>query len=113
MTKIEQLIAEVRRLAKEQPDFIYERSFGSFFCKYTSGANCSGCIFGQAVMNLWPDSLNTLKAVDDSNNFGIKGLFQQLSIEATRDEIHWCMNVQDYQDKKINWGCCVIRADNQ
>lgn len=43
---------ELRRLMKENPDYIYSYLDDSDICSYTTGLNGKGCLFGQALINL-------------------------------------------------------------
>jgi hypothetical protein len=103
-----QLISEVRRLAADNPDFIYP-DFGAGpnepKCLYVPDDRQPGCIFGQAFINL---GIQIPKSLDRD---GINVHLERLGIEATRAQRTWCSTVQTEQDTRLTWGHGVKEAD--
>ena len=58
---IDQLIDEVKKLAIEKPDFIYPSINGSCFYGKSATSETEGCIFGQAIFRLQPESKELIK----------------------------------------------------
>lgn len=101
----DQIITEVRRLAAEKPDFVYEKPEFSAFCLYMHGEE-PGCIFGQALHNLgWdvtaPDA-GTINTVLDDND-----------VHRTERQALWMREVQHEQDTRTPWGDAVAKADEE
>ncbi len=109
---IEQLIDEVRKLANEKPDFVYEPVIGCApACSYVSSANSEteGCIFGQAILRLQPELRQTI----DCENI-ISCLLQDLKVNISNKQlVEWCVIVQGFQDNQIIWKDCVSGADDK
>lgn len=105
---IEQLVKEVRRLAAESPDNVYQDFIGRYEIGKCSNGTI-GCIFGQAGRNLnidWiKDNLN------DSMRIG--GLIEKQNLGVDRKIIDWCNEVQCSQDEYSAWGICIERGDDR
>jgi hypothetical protein len=118
MITIEQLILEVRRLAKESPENKYTPELADETaslikaCFYNKG-KCTngavGCIFGQAFRNLGsPIPL----VYDNGNGAGIKSIFAGLDItHPNQNLIEWCLEAQRNQDSSYTWEKCITEAD--
>lgn len=97
---VKQIDAELRKLMKEKPDFVYSPK-GSGRCFYNQGPagepdRCDGCIFGQALQNLGvPKSQLTSDAC--IRDFAIDFLTEG---EAPK---YW-EQVQIHQDEGMPWG---------
>ncbi len=114
---VDQLIDEVKRLAQENPDFVYQKFPGKVRpiagnCYYTKSANDlnKGCIFGQAILNLQPDLKDFLLEVDnrtDSNGIG------QVLKDLGFPRLTWCIDVQSNQDHGYCWKKAVELAGNE
>lgn len=99
----EQIIAEVRRLAAERPDFVYVSPEFSDQCLYMHGENEPGCIFGHALFNL---------GVDTSDTYGPIGeVLTMQGIAATVRQRDWMRDVQYRQDHRLTWGQAIRDAD--
>lgn len=118
---IEQLIQEVKRLAEQNPDFVYQIWCTSceascFYTKSKTDPN-KGCIFGQAILNLQPELKELLQKVDDprpddaSSVSRIKDLIQQWEIKASIEQLDWCDDVQSAQDQEFTWANAVNFAN--
>jgi hypothetical protein len=109
---IEQIITEVRNLAKQWPDNVYKKppQDGPFqgMCSYDKGicepSGGIGCIFGQAFRNLGVE----LKGSSD-----IYEILSHYDISSTGIQKNWCLQVQNQQDLLFPWGKCVEWADNK
>ena len=104
---VEQVNTELRRLAKETPNFIYNPS-GNGFCHYTKGhkdgPECNGCIFGQALQNL-----GVPKTEFPTQQTPIYNLWQNLT--GTKPPESWS-DVQSAQDKGGTWGEAIKELDS-
>lgn len=113
-----ELVAEVRRLAAEQPDFIYGNQEGaeenecSYFGCAVGDSNGQACIVGQAMTNLGVD----MERLEDLEKSGISaGIIAALEdglvpIKHTGEDAQWLANVQYYQDNGRPWGEAVALA---
>lgn len=102
------LVAEVRRLADEQPDFIYKQPSGSH-CSYRPQGGNDGCIVGQALRRLgWevPFLLDD-GPIDDNIQEG------RFPVDATRAEARWLLSIQSWQDCGASWGKAIHYTDNK
>ena len=111
LTEIEQVVAWVRALAEEQPDFVYTVVGND--CKYEPDAdNPNGCIVGAAMRNFG-------KSVDGRAYNGYaaqdavrKSLGMDL-IEAPTIHARWINWVQTRQDTGRSWSEAVKQADRE
>jgi hypothetical protein len=117
MLTIEQLILEVRRLAKESPENTYTPEFSekeSFIkaCFYNKGKctnGAAGCIFGQAFRNLGSP---IPPVYDNGNGSAIMAIFNGLNLtHPNQNLIEWCLEVQRSQDSGDTWEKCINEAD--
>ena len=118
MTTATQVIEEVRRLAEEQPDFVYGHQEGAvgecsyFGCalKDTSG---QACIVGQALANLNVDMSDLKRKEDRGIGMAIAEAFEWevVDIPYTEEEVRWLGDVQYHQDNKEPWAQAVALAD--
>lgn len=106
---IEELIEEVYRLAKENPDFCYTSLRR---CYYIANNTHPSCIFGQALLNLGV-SKETLKTADEYQNTGkdIIGVLDMLNIEYNDNQRVWCKGIQRFQDNGFPWSYCIKFID--
>lgn len=102
----DQIIAEVRRLAAERPDYVYEKPPGSTFCLYRHEDGSPGCIFGQALDNLGVGL--------DEHTYGTIGIVLfDLGVAKTDQQANWMTSVQHYQDNGRPWAEAVAKADEE
>lgn len=100
------LISEIRKLASEHPDNVYEKTDG-LLCSYSRGTctdGSRGCIFGQAFKRL---GIDIPRKFDDRT---IHGLLDGHNLGST-DELNWCNAVQLKQDTGWTWSNAVSYAD--
>lgn len=107
MITVNDVIAEVRKLAAEKPDNTYTRPGGKQCC-YDAGV-CTdgsvGCIFGQALARLGHPA---------SGTYTINSILfnrEQLGLARDRPAGLWCSYVQDWQDEGFTWARAVEYAD--
>lgn len=111
------IVNEVRRLAKAEPNFVYIDQEGrdkDSPCGYTGmGPGTSqgrACIVGQALMNL---GVPAEALVDSEDSVGV--LLAELEqveygpFDSTNEE--WLTTVQGFQDEGTPWGEAVSSAD--
>lgn len=103
---LEQLVDEVRKLAKENPDNNYNNGYQKAQCFYNKG-ECSngtiGCLFGQAMKRLGVSD-------DQLNGFGskpIRDILRENRVKHNENLFSWCEDVQMSQDDGLPWGKCV------
>jgi len=104
---IELVETELRRLAKEKPDFIYNPSGKNVGCSYTgaatNGPECDGCIFGQAFQRLGVDREDLKECtLVISHELRARG-FESPKI--------W-LTIQGNQDTGKSWGEAIKHLDN-
>lgn len=115
MIKEHRIIREARRLAAENPDFVYKtltvldvdgvRREGDF-CKYVHDGRGS-CLLGQAMMNTGDITADNIEFEDKS----ISRVFAMLHLRVPDSQQRWAERVQDDQDASIPWGLAVANAD--
>jgi hypothetical protein len=105
----EQIIAEVRRLAAERPDYVYEKPEFSAYCLYMHGDG-PGCIFGHALHNLGWDFSEEQKGTITSI---LLGDGPDPLVETTSQQRLWMRAVQSKQDNAFTWGKAVELADEE
>ena len=105
----ELLVAEVRRLAAENPDATYFRNAST--CSYLHGtaAGGVGCIIGQAILAIDPDLRDFLRQVDGES---ISAISKRLGL-SYGPEIQWLSRVQFKQDCGNPWGKAVSLANEE
>ena len=95
---------EVRKLAKENPDYVYPRVRK---CMYNPDKEQPGCIFGQALARLGISGLpegNTISTLIEVRKVSIT--------EFTDRDLAWARDVQIAQDSGKTWSLAIKRADN-
>lgn len=113
MIDLQELVANVRKLAKEYPDAKY-RSPDRGGCYYTRGAvvdgpETPGCIVGQAMPS---HVMDRLIEVDNEGGGNIPYVLGDvLDIDYDRGTFLWLDVVQSYQDLGKTWSEAVRGAD--
>lgn len=110
---IDTIIKNVRKIAKEHPDAVYDSSSRIDHYSYTAGeaGGGEGCIIGQASIGSFVHEL------DISEPIGIDSLVyelnsQDLLVDCTGKKVNWLSQVQTYQDAGHTWSYAVKRTDN-
>lgn len=103
-TRVTQLIAKVRELAKERPDNKYLAK-PCFYLKGGCSDNTIGCIFGQALVALGY-SFGEFGAM----NIDIL-LEKRLGFSLTLKQRSWICRVQLHQDADKTWAQSIQEAD--
>lgn len=105
------LVAAVRELAAESPEFVYEAPVGEF-CKYVhrtdEGHLIGGCIVGQAALKVGVP-IEKLQSFDSWDDGSAGNAFSEFSISP--EVLNWLQRVQESQDAKSPWGDAVAHAD--
>jgi len=120
MNKVEEIVREVRRLAAEKPDFIYEVPADTDRCLYVNpSAECGSCIVGQAILNITPRkhkshvyetlSYFDTKPVAMTADDAVRDLVNVS--EKDEESLEWIDLVQRCQDNGLPWKLAVQRAD--
>jgi hypothetical protein len=123
MIVLKRLVQEIRKLAKENPDAIYEKTGANLGCFYTKGKinNCitakSGCIVGQALVRIESRLSDLLSKIDElcdviSMNTSYTILNQLFDCENSSLS-DWIITVQKQQDQGCNWKSCILSADEE
>lgn len=99
----QKLIAETRKVATENPDFVYEG-----VCQYVDGGK-PACLIGHALWNLGliDEALERQSVNDD----GVRFITNHLEIALDDSEESWLTRTQSGQDNGISWGMSVVHAD--
>ena len=105
------VVAQVRALAQERPDYVYQRPLGNpeTECSYLTGADGQGCIMGQALTRLGV-SIEALSTIEGEN---VMAALPRLAVRTTPSDGWWLRAVQEQQDHGSTWGQAVRRADVQ
>ena len=124
MSKVNAVVAEVRRLAEEYPAAIYPTEESYYVtrpdgqeieveCSYTqgivkNGPETEGCIIGQAIARVLPEvDLTDLEGDTPTN----KGFVALLETEVGDPRLRWMKNIQIHQDCGKPWARAVVLAD--
>ena len=105
--KVSDLWAEVKKVAAEQPDYVYEEKY----CQYQHGGKPS-CIVGHALHRLGV-SPETLKVLDEKNGgggipaFGLPNEFPDLIEMDSEASLFALSEAQEAQDSRLPWGEAV------
>lgn len=108
MFTLDELETEVRRLAAEKPDFVYEKPVNSHICKYVvedEGRLKGSCIMGQALINLGVSA----RELSHWEGTGIGAIVANQGISGERN---WIAQVQYAQDRDASWGDAIKHADD-
>lgn len=118
MTTATEVIEEVRRLAAEQPDFVYSNQGGaggecSYFGCTVGDSSGQACIVGQALANLNVDMSDLKHWEDKGYGMGIAEALEKkvVAIPYTEREARWLDNVQYPQDFADSWTVAVEEVD--
>ena len=114
MITVKQLELEVRRLANENPDYIYKFPANTTTCRYIDHAtNTGSCLFGQALVNLGvpTEEFGMFEGRGITTLYG--GLVARGLLEPTppTEYVEWFAGVQMGQDTGNPWGTAVANAD--
>jgi hypothetical protein len=112
----EDVVAQVRALAQEWPEHVYEPPAGPVDsgnrCSYLVGSDGHGCIVGQALLRLGvnPDALSRVEGQEAAT-----AVSEVAHLDASNDwpELDWLNHVQEAQDERKPWGVAVAAADEQ
>lgn len=118
MTTATQVIEEVRRLAAEQPDFVYSGQEGavgecSYFGCATDNTSGQACIVGQALANLNVDMSDLKRNEDKGYGMDIGAALDVgvVDIPYAEREAKWLGDVQYHQDRGESWAQAVELVD--
>lgn len=109
------LIDEVRKIAKEMPDFVYATPFTkgcSYFGRQIGDPTGQCCIMGQAFKNLGVDTSEIGETHEGVSTVG--ELIMDSLIPVTYlnySQVNWLNNVQRLQDEGFSWGESVSLVD--
>lgn len=98
----QRLIAAVREIAAENPDFVYDDD--PYGCVYFDGKGAPSCIMGHACSRL---GLLVGEPNDVDGDTNISAVAKDLQWGLDRDELDWLEHVQRSQDRRTPWGECV------
>lgn len=105
--------AEVRRLARKEPERVYRPPAG-MSCRYlhtdpnNEDAWIGGCIFGHAFLNLGIEPEVILRWEGNT----CEALIEVFGISMTDRQKMWATGLQSLQDADAPWGQCILQADN-
>ncbi len=101
-----EVIAEVRKLAEERPDHIYQSENGNGVCLYNAEGETEACIFGQALQRL------RFAVPKHKEGSSIISVLDTLGIRIVESwHADWMIFVQREQDMRIRWATAVSHAD--
>ena len=119
----QKILAEVRKVAAEQPDYVYP----FLRCKYMSDEGRPMCIIGHALFNLGylPTPVPLIY-----EGHGVETVLDRLNIQVDMAEVYWLNKVQEAQDghavihsrhipsmtkfdRRLTWGDAIRYADGE
>ena len=110
------IVREIRTLAQERPDYVYEGVGDTSTCSYVTGADGGpGCLVGQALQRLGVprETLAEVEGdIDLNGGLGVRRLLTALlgPVHLQR-AVSWIERVQDAQDSGSRWHDAVASAD--
>lgn len=119
MTTATELIQEVRKIAAEQPDFIYSDqtestlNLCSYFGRAIGDEAGSPCIVGQALKNLEVpmEGLQEVEHAGEDSDISTVLDMGYVDIDYSGAEAMWLAQVQMKQDLGYDWAEAVEEAD--
>ena len=106
-TTTQDLIDEVRKIAKEMPDFVYATPFTkgcSYFGREVGDPTGQCCIMGQAFKNLKIDTSKIDETHENISTVGDLILAEDIPVTyLDTSQVEWLDNVQLLQDEGISW----------
>lgn len=110
---VEQVCAEVRRLAAESPDCKYPYGKGCFYTRGECTNGSTGCIVGQAFRRMGLDCASLDSSDRHTPSAGMACLNLGLEDTAIKGaNAVWLSTVQAFQDSGHTWGQAVADADD-
>lgn len=100
---VEAVIDEVRNLANQRPDHVYQREADTAMCRYRHDDE-PGCIMGHALANLAPN-------YRPREGYGIRDVLVEAGLTVEYQQRCWLGEVQSNQDSGDPWGEAVRKAD--
>lgn len=112
---LEDVIARVRALADEKPDFVYQKPEGASICKYVAGKFSDDsarpdCIMARALHALGV-SLKFLQCFEGAAVETVLGGMGLRWEPETEQQSEWLRAVQYGQDNGMAWGNAVKESD--
>ena len=121
-TTTKDLIEEVKKIASEDPDFIYTAKHCSYFGQEVGDPTGQCCIVGQAFKNLNIDTFGIeengkplYKGSGKTTSPNISMVIQRgmVNIEVDSElDIIWLSKVQSVQDRNKPWGEAIASAND-
>ncbi|WP_135235649.1 hypothetical protein [Nocardia sp. CS682] len=106
------LVRETRKLAEQNPDFVYTKIFDDewdgYKCRYVE-AGCGSCLVGQAAINAGVP-LRVVASWDLLGDTGIEHVMSRYGF-ADHPATAWLIGVQVDQDGGATWAGAVHDAD--
>ncbi len=104
--RLDELVAEVRKIAAERPDTRYEHK-GCFYDQNECSDGSVGCVFGQAF-----------RAIDwvpykSGEKFYIAGVLLREGYASSDLRLKWCGVFQCQQDRGFTWEEGIVVADEE
>ena len=107
MIKVSDLWAEVKRVAAERPDYVYQEQY----CQYQHGGKPS-CIVGHALYRLGMP-VSVLAEIDSAHGeggicaSGLPGERPDLFVDDSAPDLFALAQAQEAQDNRLPWGEAV------
>ena len=119
---VNDLVAEVRKVASADPDFRYRDNKTllvscSYFGRAMGDLSGSPCIIGKAMANLEVDTSKLLRMESTGASTAVDDIFLEKWVDILVDEAEdfpmtvWLGHVQSYQDSGTSWSEAVRKAD--
>ena len=118
----DQIITEMRRLAKENPGYVYGNEYSDQGCLYYDAKkNCGACLVGQALFNLGAnvrvldESMYTPSFKSLARNWNELSAEHDVNFDFTQltdRQINWISDAQGNQDTGSTWENALIGADH-
>jgi len=107
------LVAAVRAIAAEHPDFCYRHNGDGTSCLYKPtprNGRVTGCLIGEGLRRIGVSTAG----LDKRALVGIKNLLRRVGLAAQfPEEASWLSDVQSNQDRGHTWGDAVRTASTE
>lgn len=118
MVNTKQLIEEVRKIASENPEFVYGDAITScsYFGRTIGDSTGQRCIIGQAFKNLEVDTEQLFSAEGRGDSPTIRLAIEDKLVDILVGhgrELNWLDSVQRGQDNGWSWSYALVVADKK
>ena len=109
---LNRVVAEVRRLAVQYPDAVYESPDGNYHYDKGTAGGAEGCLIGQAARNVCRPLYNLFLCASFKGDAPDQVLSTNIQQGVGVQQIGWLTEAQEAQDTSNTWSTAVEWADD-